>query len=334
MNSTKAGTVLAVFAALGLCFAGAAAADPDPKTFENWKTDFTKHSVPLSEISSGGPSKDGIPAIDEPKFVPVAEADKLTDRDPVMALEINGDARAYPFYVLMFHEIANDVVGGKPVAVTYCPLCNAAIVFDAELAGMQLDFGTTGRLRNSDLVMYDRQTESWWQQFSGEAIVGELTGKKLTKLPAGVMPFSEFRKRHPDGKVLVPSGTSRRPYGRNPYRFYDTASRPFLYSGEMPEGIEPMERVVIVEHAESPLILTVNAIRQAGRIERDGLVLTWQEGMASALDDPVIAKGREVGFVEVVDADGAAVVHDVTFAFVAHAFHPEIEIEGKDANDG
>jgi hypothetical protein len=142
------------------------------------QTDFSRHSVPFEEIISGGPPKDGIPSIESPSFVTAAEAD-LPGEEPVIGLVLDGDARAYPLRILMWHEIVNDEVGGVPVAVTYCPLCNTGIVFDRRIEGRVLEFGTTGKLRKSDLVMYDRQTESWWQQFLGEAIVGELTGTWL-----------------------------------------------------------------------------------------------------------------------------------------------------------
>jgi hypothetical protein len=126
-------------------------------------TDFSKMSVDPSEIISGGPRKDGIPSIDDPTFTPAAQVD-IPPTVPVISLQVNGEAKAYPLGILMSHEIVNDRIGGIPVTVTYCPLCNSAIVFDARLDGMELTFGTTGNLRNSDLVMYDRQTESWWQQ--------------------------------------------------------------------------------------------------------------------------------------------------------------------------
>ena len=139
-----------------------------------WKTNFEKHSVPYEEILSGGPPKDGIPAVDNPKFVSQKEADKwLKNIEPVVVVEHKGEARAYPLQILTWHEIVNDQLNGLPVSVTFCPLCNAAIAFDRRLDGRLLDFGTTGKLRNSDLVMYDRQTESWWQQFTGEAIIGD-----------------------------------------------------------------------------------------------------------------------------------------------------------------
>ncbi len=132
------------------------------------KTDFEKRTVDLSEIRSGGPPKDGIPAVDDPKFVSVAEASNwLAPREPVIVADYNGDARAYPLQILIWHEIVNDSVGGVPVSVTFCPLCNASIIFDRRHRGQVLDFGTTGRLRKSDLVMYDRQTETWWATGSG-----------------------------------------------------------------------------------------------------------------------------------------------------------------------
>ncbi|MEQ8193857.1 MAG: DUF3179 domain-containing (seleno)protein, partial [Rhodospirillales bacterium] len=151
---------------------------------EKWpKTDFSRTKIDLSEIISGGPPKDGIPSIDRPRFTPLGNAGNLAPTEPVIGLIVNGDARAYPLRILMWHEIVNDEVGGVPVAVTYCPLCNSAIVFKRTVQNRVLSFGTTGLLRHSDLVMYDRQTESWWQQFTGDAIVGKLTGQELQMLP-------------------------------------------------------------------------------------------------------------------------------------------------------
>src|SRR5919106_393335 len=152
-----------------------------------WKTDFDEHSVPLGEISPGGPGKDGIPAVDAPRFVAVSEVDYLEVREPVVQLELGGEARAYPLQILIWHEIVNDRIGGTPVAVTFCPLCNTTIVFDRRLDGRVLDFGTTGTLPTPDLVMYDRQTESWCQQFGGEAIVATLTGRELRQPPAAIV---------------------------------------------------------------------------------------------------------------------------------------------------
>lgn len=300
-----------------------AAAQSEAAWAAEWpQTDFGKRTVDLREIASGGPPKDGIPAIDSPRFRPVGESSDLAATEPVIALQLGGDARAYPLRVLTWHEIVNDEVGGIPVAVTYCPLCNAAIVFDRRLDGRVLDFGTTGKLRFSDLVMYDRQTESWWQQFTGDAIVGAFAGRSLAMLPSRVESFERFARTHPDGRVLVPEDPSSRPYGANPYAGYDGASLPFLYDGDYPEGLAPMAYVVAVGSQAWSLDL----LRRRGRMEAGDLVLSWEPGQNSALDAHAIAEGRDIGNVTVVrrSADGdAAVPYHVTFAFVFHAFQPD-----------
>lgn len=304
--------------------AATAMANPENWIREGWKTDFSKSSVPFDEMISGGPPRDGIPSIDDPKFASAAEVADIADREPVIQFGLDGDTRAYPLRVLMWHEIANDIVGGTPVAVTYCPLCNAAIVFDRRINGRVLEFGTTGKLRNSDLVMYDRQTESWWQQFTGEAIVGDLTGERLKLLPSRIVSFGAFRTAHPQGQILVPNDPGFRDYGRNPYASYDTASVPFLYRGDLPENVPAMARVVVVRTDGEPIIVSLEKVRADG-FERDGYRITFEEGVASALDDSTIAEGRDVGTVRVTK-DGKDVVHDITFAFVAHAFHPRVAI--------
>lgn len=290
-------------------------------------TDFSKTSVEFSEIRSGGPPKDGIPPIDRPKFVLQAEYRGAGESEPVIAFARDGDARAYPLRILIWHEIVNDVVGGVPVSVTYCPLCNSAIVFDRRVDGKALDFGTTGKLRNSDLVMYDRQTESWWQQFTGDGIVGEMTGRRLRMLPARVESLSRFRARFPDGAVLVPTDPRMRPYGVNPYVGYDTSARPFLYDGDLPGGIAPLAYVVRVGDEAWPL----ETLRAKGRIVSEDLVLSWSSGRNSALDEREIGKGRDIGNVVVQRRTPEGLkeeVHDLTFAFVFHAF-----IEGGTLHD-
>jgi hypothetical protein len=252
--------------------------------------------------------------------VPVGEAE-LPGREPVIGLTIGDDSRAYPLRILMWHEIVNDVVAGVPVAVTYCPLCNTGIVFDRRLDGRVLAFGTTGKLRNSDLVMYDRATESWWQQFSGEAIVGELTGKQLDMIPARLESFARFKARTQDGKVQVPRSPTPA-YGRNPYVNYDSLAQPFLYIGPLPLEVAPLARVVRVGEQAWSLAL----LRERGEILADDLRLTWQPGQASALDTDVIADGADVGnvVVERRTANGwQDAVYSVDFAFAFHAFYPK-----------
>ncbi|MGB3313888.1 MAG: DUF3179 domain-containing protein, partial [Albidovulum sp.] len=263
---------------------------------------------------------DGIPSIDQPVFKTVLEAVSLTPNDPVIGLEIAGDARAYPLRILIWHEIVNDTVGGMPVTVTYCPLCNTALVFDRTVNGKVLDFGTTGKLRNSDLVMYDRQTESWWQQALGEGIVGRMNGKTLTQLPGWMESWGTFRARNPEGLVMAEPDWPRS-YGRNPYVGYDSLARPFLYSGEMPpHRIEPLSRVVRVGDRAWPL----ERVSKAGTLKEGGVVIDWSAGQASALDTGRIAEGRDVGNIRVRDAaTGRDLVHDVVFAFAFHAFHPD-----------
>lgn len=294
------------------------AADPPAQWRASWPvTDFSKATVDLGEILSGGPGKDGIPAIDAPRLVPLADYTAADDKEPVVGLVINSEARAYPLRVLIWHEIVNDEVGGVPVTITYCPLCNTSVVFERRLDGRLLDFGTTGNLRHSDLVMYDRQTQSWWQQYGGEAIVGALAGKRLRVVPSRLESLAEFRARAPGGKVLIPTDPNARDYGASPYAGYDRSAVPFLYGGRLPSGVEPMMRVVAVgDHA-----WTLPLISKAGEVVQEGVELRWRAGQRSALDETRIDEGRDVGSVQVTRS-GADVPHVVTFAFAFFAFNP------------
>ena len=298
-----------------------AAADPAFWQYEWPNTDFETTTVERwVEIISGGPPKDGIPAIDSPAFEPAATKAGLEPREPVITLEIDGElARAYPIRYLTWHEIVNDEVGGIPVAVTFCPLCNSGITFDRRVEQGVLSFGVSGKLRNSDMIMYDRETESWWQQAIGEAIVGDLTGTELETLPSWMESWEMFLTRNPDGLVMSEPNFPRR-YGANPYVRYDTSNRPFLYSGENPpHDIPPLARVVRV--GDAAWLLT--RLAEAGALTESGVTLTWTAGQASALDAQRIGEGRDVGNVRVRDAEGNDLPHDVMFAFAFHAFWPE-----------
>jgi hypothetical protein len=298
---------------------------PDGFSLMQWpEMDFTKCTVSLAEIRSGGPGRDGIPAVDHVMIQPVANERTLADTEPVISLSINGEARAWPLRYLIWHEIANDEIGGVPVAATYCPLCNAAIVFDRRHDGEVLDFGTTGNLRHSDLVMYDRQTETWWQQYTGEAIIGRRAGDKLNVLASRLEDWQSFKTRHPDGTVMTMANPQFRPYGANPYRGYDTSGFPFLYDGDVPEGIAPLDRVVVVDGKAWSL----DIVKQRSPLVSDGVTITWKPGQNSALDQRDITRGRDVGTVTVTqknDTSGETedVAYDVTFAFVYHAFMPD-----------
>jgi len=274
------------------------------------KTDFCKHSVEYSEIFSGGPPPDGIPPIDNPTFETIESADDwLRDVEPVVLLAIEDDARAYPLQIMTWHEIVNDTVNDVPVVVTFCPLCNTALVFERfEHEGELLTFGTSGNLRHSDLVMYDRQTQSWWQQFSGEGIVGFFTETKLTPVPAAIVSWADFKAKYPEGQILsIDTGISR-PYGQNPYVGYDNIdSYPFLFSGSIPDELRPMDRVVgVILESEEASAYPFTRLSEE-RVINDvigetPIVVFWKAGTASALDTRDISSGADVGATAVYEA--------------------------------
>jgi hypothetical protein len=283
-------------------------------------TDFSKTTVDLNSIRSGGPGKDGIPAVHNPTFLEVSGERRLNDREPVITVELQGQRpRAYPVRYFMVHEIVNDRIGRTSIAVTFCPLCNSGMVFDRRVGSKILSFGVSGNLRNSDMVMYDLETESWWQQAVGEGIVGRMAGKNLKQIPSWMESWADYKARNPDGLVLsAPFQASQ--YGHNPYRGYDSAARPFLYSGELPpHGIDPMERVIRVGNRAWPM----TRLGAEKIVSEAGVRLSWEGEQASALDTAQISKGKSVGSIRVRDGSGKDVAHDVMFAFAYHAFFPD-----------
>ena len=274
-----------------------------------WKTDFSKHTVSLEEITSGGPPKDGIPAIDEPKFVSVPAASGwLDDSEPVAVIELGGETRAYPLQILIWHEIVNDIVGSIPVSVTYCPLCNSTLAFERNYEGKVLDFGTTGRLRHSDMVMYDRQTESWWQQATGEGIVGEYAGAQLSFLSAPLVSWETFAEQFPAALVLSRETGYDRPYGRSPYEGYDTSDSPIrrFFRPRVDGRLPAMERVVALELGDEALAYPFSSLAEV-RVVNDvvagrGIAVFWAPGTKSAVDESSIADGRDVGASGVFDS--------------------------------
>jgi hypothetical protein len=235
----------------------------------------------------------------------------ISEGDPLLVVEVGDEVRAYPLAILIWHEIVNDTIDGRPIAVTYCPLCNSGIVFDATLDGRRLDFGTTGNLRNSDMIMYDRQTESWWQQFTGDAIVGELTGAQLSVLASQILSLADLREVHPEAQVLRRPAAPR-DYGRNPYVNYDSlAGRPFLFGGELDERLLPMERIVGVFDGKVALAYPFATLSESGVVNdfvgETPIVVLFTEGVRSALDASLISEGRETGAAAVFErvVDGA-----------------------------
>lgn len=300
--------------------AGAESARSLQKEFP--KLDVTRSAISLRELQSGGVPRDGISAILDPMFAPVREVTGLGEDEPVIFLVGSCGAFAFPYRILIWHEIVHHDQCGVPVAVTYCPLCNTSMVFDRRVDGTVLSFGTSGRLRNSDLVMYDHQTESLWQQFTGEAIVGLQVGKTLNVVPARIEAWHLFREEFPNGRVLVPPAWGRSAYGQTPYEGYDSAPEPFLFQGRMPRGIDPMARVVRV--GTSAWSLTY-VRKNSPVLTADGLRIEWQEGQNSVMDRAAISRGRDVGNVRVT-REGSDVAYSVDFAFAYRAFYPDGEL--------
>ena len=216
-----------------------------PEEIEIFETDGLKHSVPLNEIIGGGPPKDGIPSIDNPKFIsPNQASDWLEDDEPGIAFSNNGINRFYPFQILVWHEIVNDTVSDQQVLITYCPLCLSGIVFDPWVLGERVEFGTSGKLWQSNLVMYDRKTDSLWSQILGQAIAGELTGTKLKVLPYDQMRFGRWKNLNPNGEVLSRETGASRFYGVDPYGDYYTVPETIFPTSPQDDRLEPKDYVL------------------------------------------------------------------------------------------
>ncbi len=297
----------------------------NPSVKTDFKTDFARHNVPLSQFQSGGPGRDGIPPVDHPKYVSEAKADRfLSAREPVIAVTQGAATRAYPVQVLIWHEIVNDTLAGRPIAVTYCPLCNSTLVFDRRAAGRTLTFGTTGNLRNSDLVMWDRQTQSWWQQFSGQAVVGSLTGTTLQPIDAQTLSWADFKQRYPQADVLSRDTGFSRPYGTNPYSGYDQPkSKPFLYSGRIDPRLPPLERVAAVTVGGETVVVPFTKLAKHPVVTTDvghtKAVVLYRSGVVSPLDAQSIRDSRDVGTVGAFDRRLGS--RTLSFSAQAGGFH-------------
>ncbi len=275
--------------------------DPDHSSFPSPLLD-------VDQLLAGGPPPDGIPAIDEPNFQPVAEVDWLEDTEPVLSLTVGEETRAYPLRVMTWHEIVNDVVGGAPVAVTYCPLCNSGVAFERDVPGQGiLTFGTSGLLYADNLVMYDRQTESLWPQLTGQASVGVLTGTQLQAIPMGTVAWRDFAAAEPAALVLSQDTGFSRPYGTNPYTGYDDPDGDLLLElpGDTDARLPVKERVVGLDDGTETV-----AVRRSALVGRPPLEVTvggrevvlWHRpGQASALDAQTVAGGADIGTVVAFD---------------------------------
>ncbi len=265
-----------------------------------WKTDFALHTVPFSEIRTIV-QKDAIPSIDKPLFISIEEASEwLHPKEPVISVQLNGTARAYPVQILTWHEIVNDKIGESEITVTFCPLCNSAIVFDASLNGVTLKFGVSGNLRNSDLIMFDKKTHSWWQQLTGECLVGTHAGLQLKMLPSTMTSFSEFSSAFPDGLVLSKTTGHIREYGQNPYPSYDAPdSKPFLFFGAIDDRLPAKERVVAMTVDSKDIAIPFSLLTKARVLQfmlgENELAVFFEPQTLSPLDKKHIPKSRDIG---------------------------------------
>ena len=287
-------------------------------TGEEIKTlsDGTKYIVHPSKILSGGPPPDGIPSIDNPVFESVDEADKwLDDLDWVVVLRRGDIVRMYPLDILVWHEIVNDTVAGEAVLITYCPLCGSAIAFKREIDGQAVEFGTSGKLYNSNLVMYDRLTETYWTQIGGKAIVGKLTGMELKPVSIDTVSWGAWKVLHPDAEVLSRvTGHSRR-YGTDPYGNYYSESYLMFPVEREDNRLHPKEVIYGIELNGQYKAYPASEVGSSGRIEDE------LGGVAIVIMDD------GWGAVKITRADtGEEVVKERDFWFAWAAFHPETEL--------
>lgn len=275
-----------------------------------------KYIVDPADIVSGGPPMDGIPSIDDPKFVTVEDADGwIADNELVLGLIYRNTTRVYPLQIMTWHEIVNEEIEGEPVLITYCPLCGSGIAYERTLNGEAVEFGTSGKLYNSNLVMYDRKTNSYWTQIGGQAIVGELTGMELAPISIDTVPWREWKAAHPDSEVLSRHTGFDRPYGNDPYGSYYENSYVFFPLENEDNTIHPKTVIFGVEIND-----TFKAYREDDLIEM-GVI----EDNVAGRD--IIIKRDEGGIVTITDQEAnEEIVKERDFWFAWYAFHPETEL--------
>lgn len=190
--------------------------------------DLSNSSIEPSKIKQGGPPRDGIPSLDDPKFITSNEAGYLNSDDRILGIHLHGTAKAYPIKILNWHEIVNDQIGNNEVLVTYCPLCGSGMAFDAEVEGRSLEFGVSGLLYNSDVLMYDRETESLWSQLMAKSVSGAMKGTQLEQISITHTTWEDWNDRHPESKVLSDETGHDRNYERSPYKGYKQSNQVYF----------------------------------------------------------------------------------------------------------
>lgn len=262
------------------------------------QTNFDKRSVSLGEIVFQALPRDGIPAIHEAKFERAKMISWLNPREPVIVLEYQNQHKAYPLQIMIHHEVVNDTIADLPVVVTFCPLCNTAIIFKRTIKDKLLSFGVSGSLHKSDLIMYDLQTYSWWQQFSGKGIVGDYTGETLEYLPSKVVAFEDYLGKFPNGLVLSRETGFNKLYGENPFTGYDSIDKsPFDFDYN-DSRLRPMERVLAIEYQGKSKVYPLSILNQwpllKDTVADKPVIIFNKKGMLSVLDKEWIDESEKL----------------------------------------
>ncbi len=280
--------------------------------------DITDALIPADQIFQGGPPRDGIPAIDSPEFVDADEADYLKDNSRLIGVEIDGIARAYPLSILNWHEVVNDRIGDRAVIVTFCPLCGTGVVYRAESEGRPLNFGVSGLLFNSDVLLYDRQTESLWSQLKNQAVSGPLKGRRLTMLPSQLTTWDAWLEAYPKTQVLSLDTGYRRDYSRNPYAGYEQSERLYFPVEFLSFSYHPKERVLGLEYKGVARAYPFTELARLG--ERGELVdQVAGDQLIVRYDAP-----RRSGRIFTSSGKELAVINAFWFAW--YTFNPETEV--------
>lgn len=275
--------------------------------------DLDNASIPVGEILAGGPPKDGIPAIDTPRFVGSEQADFLADEDRVIGIARHGRAKAYPIAIMNWHEIVNDQIGPQPIVVTYCPLCGTGMIFAAP---DHMDFGVSGLLYNSDVLLYDRQSNSLWSQIKMEAVAGSRLGQKLELLPASHTTWAQWRARHPRTQVLSDRTGYHRDYDRDPYAGYSNSRNLYFPVASRDRRYHPKEQVIGVKIGEQAWAWPFAELaRSAGVVEAE-----------IAGQSVVVRYNSEARSGGVFLADGKEIPSTIAYWFAWMSFYPNSDI--------
>lgn len=280
--------------------------------------DLSNSLIDTDSILIGGPPRDGIPAIDHPKFIKASTARNLQANDRILGIQLNGISKAYPIGILNWHEIVNDEINGTPFAITYCPLCGTGVAFSSQIDGENLDFGVSGLLYNSDVLLYDRQSESLWSQILSQAISGDYQGRKLKRLPLTHTSWSAWIKTHPDSLVLSEQTGYSRDYRRNPYSGYEQSRNLyFQVSNKAPSIYHPKERVLGLQVGDKYKAYPFSEIDKVNK------ALIRDEFAGSQFQ---IHWDKQNQQASISDSSGMQISAIEGFWFAWFAFHPETEV--------